>query len=72
MTLCEAKYGQEVTISELRLTGVLKHRLLDMGITKQTKVTVVGSAPFGDPLQIRVRGYVLALRKRDAQNIIVY
>ena len=49
--------------------GALRCRLLDMGLIPRTKVTLQKTAPLGDPIQIRVRGYELTLRLEDARNI---
>ncbi|MEG2420534.1 MAG: FeoB small GTPase domain-containing protein, partial [Oscillospiraceae bacterium] len=51
--------------------GPLKRRLVDMGLTPGTKVTVRKVAPFGDPIEVRLRGYELSLRKEDAGQITV-
>jgi ferrous iron transport protein B len=51
--------------------GAVKRRLVDMGLTPGTEVTVVRVAPFGDPIEIRLRGYELSLRKEDASQIII-
>lgn len=50
-------------------SGAVKRRLIDMGLTPGTKVTVVKVAPFGDPVEVNVRGYKLSLRKEDASKI---
>ena len=50
---------------------VLRRRLLDMGITPRTIVTVKKTAPMGDPIELLLRGYVLSLRLEDAQKISV-
>ena len=50
---------------------IFRRRLLDMGLTPKTKITVVKFAPGGDPVQIGVRGYVLSLRLSDAGRISV-
>lgn len=44
-------------------------RLQEMGLTEGTEFTVVKVAPFGDPVEIRLRGYHLCLRKRETQHI---
>ena len=49
--------------------GAVKRRLIDMGITPGTAVTVKKVAPFGDPIKVRLRGYELSLRKADAARI---
>ena len=51
--------------------GPLRCRLLDMGLIPRTRVRVEKIAPLGDPLELRVRGYSLSLRKEDAANIEV-
>ena len=49
--------------------GAVKRRLVDMGLTPGTTVTVKKVAPFGDPLEVSLRGYSLSLRKADAAQI---
>ena len=49
--------------------GLLRCRLLDMGLIPKTRVTVQRIAPMGDPMEIRLRGYELTLRKEDAAKI---
>ena len=70
MTLKEAKTGMTVKIRNIGSTD-LKERLMTMGLTPGTKVTILRSAPIGDPIAIGVRSYNLALRKMDAQYIEV-
>lgn len=49
--------------------GALHRHLLDMGITPGVKVTLMKTAPMGDPIEIHLRGYALTLRKDDAAKI---
>lgn len=49
----------------------LKPRLMDMGLTQNTLVTLVNTAPLGDPLEILLRGYKLTLRRSEAELIMV-
>ena len=70
MTLKEVPIGSTVTIKKVCATGPLKRRIVDMGLTKGTPVTVRRVAPLGDPLEVTVRSYELSLRKADAQNIL--
>jgi len=49
----------------------LRRRLLEMGITPRTVVTVKKAAPMGDPIELLLRGYVLTLRLEDAEKITV-
>ena len=69
MTLNELKVGQSGTISAVGGDGALRCRLLDMGLTPRTCVTLKKVAPMGDPIELRLRGYELTLRKEDAAQI---
>ena len=63
--------GEKVNVRRINAKGPLKRRIMDMGITKVTELTVKKIAPLGDPLEITVRGYELSLRKSDAEMIEV-
>lgn len=69
MTLDELTIGKSGIIQTVGGEGVLRCRLLDMGLIPNTKVTVHKIAPMGDPIQIRLRGYELTLRLEDAAKI---
>ena len=71
MTLNELKIGERGIIIKVGGQGILRRRLLDMGLTPKTKVMIRKVAPMGDPIEIRVRGYELTLRVADAGNIQV-
>ena len=51
--------------------GALRLRFLDMGLIPKTNVTLIKTAPMGDPIEICVRGYELTLRRDDARNIML-
>ena len=70
-TLKDVKIGETVRIIKLRGEGAVKRRIMDMGLTKGTEVTIRKVAPLGDPIEITVRGYELSLRKADAEMIDV-
>lgn len=70
-TLKDAVVGETVSVLKLTGEGAVKRRIMDMGVTKGTKVTVRKVAPLGDPIEVSVRGYELSIRKADAQMIIV-
>ena len=70
-TLRNIKVGETAVIEKLHGEGALKRRIMDMGLTKGTAVTVRKVAPLGDPIELHVRGYELSLRKADAQWIEV-
>ena len=71
MTLDKLPLGQEAVITAVGGDGALRCRLLDMGLIPKTRVRVEKVAPLGDPLELRVRGYSLSLRKEDAGKIEV-
>ena len=71
MKLHELKIGQSGTITAGGGAGALRCRLLDMGLIPKTKVKMIKIAPMGDPIEIRLRGYELTLRKEDASEIEV-
>ena len=58
-------------ILSIKVEGELKKRLLGMGLVKGTTIRFERTAPFGDPIEIKVKGYLLSLRKEDAKNIDV-
>ncbi|MBP6239492.1 MAG: ferrous iron transport protein A, partial [Oscillospiraceae bacterium] len=69
MTLNELKIGDSAAITAVGGEGALRCRLLDMGLTPRTLVTLRKVAPMGDPIEIHVRGYELTLRVEDARQI---
>ena len=70
-TLKSLKPGESGKIAMVRAKGPIKRRLMDMGVIKGTEVYVEKVAPLGDPIEIKIKGYNLSLRKEDAQNIII-
>ena len=68
MTLDKLPLGQEAVITAVGGEGALRCRLLDMGLIPKTRVRVEKIAPLGDPLELRVRGYSLSLRKRSEER----
>ena len=71
-TLDKLQIGKDAIISAINCEDkTLRHHILDMGLTPNTEVTLIKTAPLGDPLEIRLRGYVLTLRKSDAAKIVI-
>ena len=71
-TLDTLKPGENAVITGINGQNTsLRRRLLDMGLTLNTKVSLVREAPFGDPIVLEVRGYSLTIRKSDDQLIEV-
>ena len=71
MTLAELKIGQTATILNVGGEGGLRQHFLDMGVLPGVPVTLVKYAPMGDPMELRVHGYELTLRRADARKIEV-
>ncbi len=71
MTLDQVPVGKQVTVVRVGGEKVTRRRLLDMGLVAGETVIVQGVAPLGDPLNILVKSYSLALRKREACQITV-
>lgn len=70
-TLKDVKVKDTVKVVKIHGAGAIKRRIMDMGITKGTKIYVRKVAPLGDPFEITVRGYELSIRKMDAEMIEV-
>jgi ferrous iron transport protein A len=69
--LGEVEPGSTGTISSLECSRLLKRRLMDMGIVAGTRFTVERVAPLGDPMELKLNGFNLSLRKKEAGNIWV-
>lgn len=69
--LAQLKPGEAGVITKLRGTGNIKHRLIDMGLVPGTMVRVMKFAPLGDPIEIKVKIFDLALRVSEAETIDV-
>lgn len=70
MTLRDVKPGEKCVIKNIYLNN-LRKRIIDMGLTTGTVITVKKMAPLGDPMEILVRGYSLTIRKAEARMITV-
>jgi Fe2+ transport system protein FeoA len=70
-TLNALPYGQEARVVSVEGEGVIARRLMEMGVVPGAPVCVIKAAPLGDPIEVRVRGYHLALRRTEAQTITV-
>jgi Fe2+ transport system protein FeoA len=69
--LSALKIGSKATVAEIKVAPESKPRLMEMGLLVGTEVELVRFAPLGDPLEIKVRGYNLSLRKHEAELILV-
>jgi ferrous iron transport protein A len=71
MTLDNVKPGHGGIITAIGGEGMLRRRLLDMGLTPNTPVEVRKIAPMGDPIEIYIRSYVLTIRREEAAKIAI-
>ncbi len=71
MTLAHLEIGSEAKVTRLNGNNAITKRLMEMGVVPGVSVKVIKSAPFGDPIQILVRGYNLAMRRSEADAIEV-
>ena len=71
MFLSDLKMGEKAKVVMLENPKKTKRRLINLGLTCGTAITLIRKAPFGDPIEIRVRDFYLALRCSDADKIRV-
>ena len=69
--LTDVPMGGNVRVISVNGNSRVSRRLMEMGVIPGVNVTVVKTAPFGDPIEIRVRGYSLAMRRNEADAIEV-
>lgn len=70
-TLSALRPGERATVTRIGGEGALHRRLMDMGFTPGVRALLVRVAPGGDPLEVRLRGYSLSLRREEAAQISV-
>ena len=70
--LTSMRIGAVATVADIRVAPEQRGRLLEMGLLVGTPVELIRYAPLGDPVEIKVRGYHLSLRKLDADQIWVH
>ncbi len=71
MRLCDLKIGESGRVLNLSCEGITRRRLLDLGFTPNTVVTVKKVAPFNDPMHITLRNYSVSIRKSESFQILV-
>lgn len=70
-TLADLAPGESGVVKSVGGEGALHRHLLDMGLTPGVTVLLQKTAPMGDPIELRLRGYALTLRLEDARNILL-
>lgn len=71
ITLDKLRPGIAAKVVQIAAKGALRQRIMDMGITPGSEIAAEKTAPMGDPIEVRVKGYALALRKAEANGVIV-
>ena len=69
--LNDIKPGQSARVKKLTSTGSIRRRFLDIGLIEDTRVECLGCSPSGDPAAYLIRGAVIAIRKKDGQDILI-
>jgi Fe2+ transport system protein FeoA len=71
MSLASVPFSKPVRVTGIRGGGPLAYRLMEMGLIEGAQIEVLGCAPLGDPLHVRLGDYDLSLRSEDAERIDV-
>ena len=71
LPLHKAEIGKKYKIVNCLLLPDIRTRLAEMGLVKNTIVTIIKKAPLGDPIEISVRGYCLCIRATEAEHFSV-
>ncbi|RMG40555.1 MAG: iron transporter [Planctomycetota bacterium] len=69
MTLDQLKPGQVAVVVDVIGDDGIAMRLMEMGLTEGVEVRLIGTAPFGDPMEFELRGYHLSLRSTEARRV---
>lgn len=69
--LCDVRVGSAAVVCGVAGDPTLRRRLMEMGLCRGTRVQVVRRSPFGDPIELHLRGYALSLRSEQAQHVTV-
>jgi len=71
LPLNQLKPGQKGRVVKINLRGRLRFKLMDMGLINGAQLEILGLAPLGDPMEVKLKGFNLSLRKEDAMMIMV-
>ncbi len=70
-TLNDLSIGQSAVVSHMSCDGPMKRHLIEMGVTPGVRITLKKYAPMGDPIELKLRGYTLSIRRSEAENIYI-
>lgn len=71
MLLTNAVIGTKVKVISLQATGLLRRRMLDLGLVPDTEIDVIRQSPLGDPIAYGIKGAQIALREEEARYVVV-
>mgnify|MGYP001166117069 FL=1 len=71
LTLTDVPHGTDARVKSVHGSSRVSKRLMELGVVPGVELQVVKSAPFGDPIEVRLRGYSLAMRRSEADAIEV-
>lgn len=71
MTLANLAVGSKAMVTRVAGRDAVSKRLMEMGVVPGVWIRVIKTAPFGDPIEIRLKGYNLAMRRNEAESIEV-
>ena len=70
-SLDDVTVGSTVRVQDVAGGDAVAIRLLEMGVTPGVEIRLVGKAPFGDPLELELRGYRLSIRRQEAARVAI-
>ncbi|WMW23400.1 FeoA family protein [Methanolobus mangrovi] len=70
-TLDTLKPGEKARITKVRVKGAARRKLFDMGMVAGADIELIRNAPLGDPMEYRIKGYHLSIRKEEARDIYI-
>lgn len=70
-TLTHLPIGSDGHVIAVKGSGRITRRLMEMGVIPGVQIKVIKAAPFGDPIEVRVKGYNLAMRRNEADSVEV-
>ena len=69
--LSNLNIGERARIVSIEGSGAARRRMMDMGLVPGSTIETIRKAPMGDPIEFKIRGYMISLRKDEADRIIV-
>ena len=69
--LCDQKPGKKYKVLKIEGEPHIKRRIIEMGLNPGTEVEILRKAPLGDPIEVKIRGFLVSLRHNEAHNILV-